>query len=157
MSILQRARRVGSERRSLVVEAVFWTALARIAVFVLPFRWIAPRLGTPMAETAPTLTDEQTEQVRLVAWALEVTHRELPRLGGCLPQAIAAKIMLRRRGVPSTLYLGVRRKDDLEAHAWLRCGNVVLTGGPQRQGFTVVMALGDAPAEAPPAGDSHAA
>ena len=38
--------------------------------------------------------------------------------------------MLRRRRVPSTLYLGVRRSGPgLSAHAWLRSGPAIVTGG----------------------------
>lgn len=41
----------------------------------------------------------------------------------CLPQAIAAKLMLERRGVASSLHLGAalhtRSGKAFEAHAWL--------------------------------------
>ena len=53
---------------------------------------------------------------------------------------MAGKAILRTRGISSTLYLGVDLDDDkdLQAHAWLRCGDKVLTGERPSAGFTVV-------------------
>jgi hypothetical protein len=54
--------------------------------------------------------------------------------------------MLRRRGVPSTLYLGVMKDDTagLSAHAWVRSGDVVLTGATGRERFTVISTFTEA-------------
>ena len=56
-------------------------------------------------------------------------------------------MMLRRRGLPSTLYLGVARDGEAgsgaRAHAWLRSGHVVVTGGAGREQFTVVASFAD--------------
>jgi hypothetical protein len=43
------------------------------------------------------------------------------------------------RGIDNTLYLGVGRDETkgLVAHAWLRCGELILTGGG-REHFMVV-------------------
>ena len=76
-----------------------------------------------------------------IGWAVRTMSRRTPWNSNCLAQAIAAKRMLRRRGTACTLYLGLAKDahDELAAHAWLRCGNRVLTGGrlSQRQ-YTVV-------------------
>jgi hypothetical protein len=47
----------------------------------------------------------------------------------CLPTALVAQWMLRRRGVPSKLRLGVRRDASaLAAHAWLEIDHKVVFG-----------------------------
>jgi hypothetical protein len=46
--------------------------------------------------------------------------------------------MLRRRGIPSTLYLGVDPDRGYDAHAWVRVGPLVVTGTPATQRFVVV-------------------
>jgi len=56
----------------------------------------------------------------------------------CFPQALAATLMLRRRGIRSTLYLGVDPHRDLDAHAWVRVGGLIVTGGPDEARFVVV-------------------
>jgi hypothetical protein len=82
----------------------------------------------------------QQERVRRIGRAVVTMSRHTPWESQCLVQAIAAKMMLRRRGVPSTLYLGVTKDDatGLSAHAWVRSGDVVLTGAAGRERFTVI-------------------
>jgi hypothetical protein len=57
----------------------------------------------------------------------------------CLVQALTAGRLLRREGIPATMYLGVGR-DETEgmiAHAWIRCGEFYVTGGDGK-GLAVV-------------------
>jgi hypothetical protein len=63
-------------------------------------------------------------------------------------QAVAAKLMLRRRGLPNTLYLGVAREDarrdsPVLAHAWLRSGAVDVTGATDVSRYAVVGRFSD--------------
>jgi hypothetical protein len=61
-------------------------------------------------------------------------------------QAIAAKLMLKRRGIPSTLHLGVAKEDNrFMAHAWLRSGSIILTGGAGRERFTIISTFAEKP------------
>jgi thiazole synthase ThiGH ThiG subunit len=48
--------------------------------------------------------------------------------------------MLERRRIYSTLYLGTGKneKGELIAHAWLRSGSEIVTGGEEMKEFTVV-------------------
>ncbi len=51
----------------------------------------------------------------------------------CLPTALAALWMLRRRGIRSTLCLGVRRETSaLKAHAWLEIDGKVSFGASEQ-------------------------
>jgi len=80
-----------------------------------------------------------------VSRAILTMSRHLPWESKCLVQAISGKMMLRRRQIPSTLYLGVAKKEDgdLNAHAWIRCGDRILTGARGHRQFTVVASFGD--------------
>ncbi len=131
-------------QRAVLLEAA-WTLIgAQIAVRVLPFRLIASRLGSPL-ETSPrqTVTAEQARQSVQVGWAIRKLAISFPWDVKCLGQAVAGKWMLQRRGLASTLYLGVDRGGEswLEAHAWLRCGEEILTGGPEHERFKVIAAF----------------
>jgi hypothetical protein len=81
---------------------------------------------------------------RRIARAIERASRVTPWVSNCLPQAITAKQMLQKRGLRSTLYLGLARAsaEKVNAHAWLRCGQFFVTGGNGR-GFTVVAAFAE--------------
>jgi hypothetical protein len=132
--------------RGLLVEAQALLAVARLVVLLVPFRFYSSYLGMHMAESpvgennaAPRTT------LRRVAWAIGAISRRAPWRCRCLEQALAAKVMLRVRGVPNTLYLGVARSADkqLEAHAWVRSGPFYVTGGNGRDRYAVVSTFSD--------------
>jgi hypothetical protein len=132
--------------RGVLLEAVLWLGLARLALRLLPFRRLAPYLGIPCHETPATNPAQPAASSALtVTRALQRAARNLPWECTCLVQGLAGKAMLRRRGLPSTLYLGVAKDKDanLCAHAWLRCGSVILTGREAENRFTVISAFGD--------------
>lgn len=58
----------------------------------------------------------------------------------CLVRALTAQRFLRYKGIHSTLYLGCAIKEGkMVAHAWLRCGEMYVTGGNgEKDGYAVV-------------------
>src|SRR4051794_16678223 len=91
------ARRLASRDGARAVEAVAYLALARAAVLALPLRVISRRLGVLRAET-PAAGPIDPASYR-VGRAIGAAARRVPWRSECLEQAIAAKAMLRRRGV----------------------------------------------------------
>ena len=75
-----------------------------------------------------------------IARAILTMSRHLPWECKCLVQAISGKMMLGRKRIPSTLYLGVAKEGngDLNAHAWLRAGDIIILGGGGLERFAVV-------------------
>jgi hypothetical protein len=138
MRRLANFRRLDPTDRWLLIEASLLLGTARLAVRFVPFARIAARLGEHMGETPLSQPRAATDLSRRVGRAVSLAARNLPWESVCLPQAIAAKLMLRRRGVPSTLYLGLQRDQNLLAHAWVRVGEVVVTGEQASEGYTVV-------------------
>ncbi len=125
--------------QALYLEAALWLGMSRLAILILPFRWIAPFLGKHMAHSDENeYRDRQT--VIFVSRAILDMSCHLPWECKCLAQAISGKMMLRRRQIPSTLYLGVAKKEagDLNAHAWLHAGGINILGGGGLERFAVV-------------------
>lgn len=134
----------GSDR-FLLLEALFVLGATRLLILTVPFKRIAPHLGK-QTEKKP-LEDDQTPSasVQRIGWAVCAVAGHTPWESACLVQAIAAKWMLQRRRLPSTLYLGVAKDKDapLQAHAWLRCQGSILTGASGHQRFTVIASFAD--------------
>ncbi len=145
---LNKLRRLGWGDRLLLAEAAVSLTAARLAVLVVPFRWIAPRLGRTMA-SSPMEDPADPELPRRIGWAVGAASRHLPWRSRCLAEAIAGKAMLRRRAVASTLYLGLAKGEraNLESHAWLRCGSRVVIGERASGGFAVIASFAEPPAE----------
>lgn len=64
----------------------------------------------------------------------------------CYDQALTGKIMLNRRGLSATLYLGLAKESEhqLSAHAWVRCGDSIVTGKAGMDRYMVIACFGDA-------------
>ena len=144
--ILRRFGRLPNRRRMLLTEAVYWLAVARIALVAMPFRKLAARFGvvhTP-AQAALVPQPPHAGDARAVAsevgWAVTRAARYVPFRAVCLPQAIAAKAMLDRRHIASVMHFGVATHPGarMDAHAWLDAGGVEVTGYPLRPDFVEV-------------------
>ena len=136
-SDLKRATRLPGVRRRLLGEALIALLMARAAMAFLPFRRIAAWLGTPGAESPATATTEEIVTAQAVGWAVGVVARRVPWDGRCLARAVAATGMLRRRGLEGTVSFGVSQGESagFDAHAWLRFGPFIVTGGPGHERF----------------------
>lgn len=96
-----------------------------------------------MGKGMPVTTDAA---YRRVGAAVMRAAERLPGTYVCLPRAMAVQWMLRRRGRPSTLVLGIQPEyasGDLHAlHAWVEAGDQVIIGSdPTRtyaRGLTLV-------------------
>jgi len=135
-------RRRNRTERMLLLEAILLLGLARMGVLILPFRWLAKSVGKHMKETDTQLPPADLLLARMVGAAVRSAANYTPWGSVCLPQAVAAKWMLKRRSIPGTLYLGVMKDETkpekMAAHAWLRCGQIILTGAKGHRQYTVV-------------------
>jgi hypothetical protein len=95
--------------------------------------------------TSPEDDPGKEEYIRRISWAIDVLSRRTPWESKCLVQAITAKILLRRKLLPNTLYLGVAKdgNDKMIAHAWTRTGCRIVTGGYGLDAYTVVATFAD--------------
>jgi len=137
--LLRKFAQVGGRRRILVVEAVLCLAASRVALIFIPFPKLAGRLGTFVPPSDPRAARAKAgatpEQIRLaqeIGWAVTRSARWAPFRAVCLPQAMAAQFMLRRRGVTSVMHFGAGKGTEkpLNAHAWLDAAGVEVTGYP---------------------------
>lgn len=120
--------------RLLVIEAAVMLSIAALCLRLLPFRHVVrlligrPAIGGAPAEAAGPVSGAIWRVSRAVGRAAAL----LPFPVLCLPQAIAAKALLGRRGYGASLHLSARLGGDTEpaAHAWLIWeGRPVIGGG----------------------------
>jgi hypothetical protein len=130
--------------QELFIQAYILLGLARLAINTVKFETLLRRLGASGFETPAEVPLAHLVEARRIAWAVRSASRYTPWKSNCFPQAIAAKFLLRRRGIGSTLYLGAafKARTELEAHAWLRCGPLYITGGAGYTHFGTVGIFG---------------
>jgi len=115
--------------------------LARILT-LFPMRIYSRACGTPSREAPRDLPPGQIETARYLASAVRRMAGVVPFKAVCIEQTIAARLMLRLRGVPATACIGVHRDPaqridprGYNSHAWLRVGDRVVIGGPDVSGY----------------------
>ena len=112
--------------------------LAKLAISLLPFRRISPFLGA--------LNDKSSEKTlalstipKSIKSSIEIADRNIPCHNKCLVLAIAGQTLLKRKMVPSDLFLGLKKDiDKTKAHAWLKCGDFFVTGKKGAHNFTEI-------------------
>jgi len=128
-------------RRVYLREAAVMLVLARLAVRFVPTARIFAWADRPPQRIRRFATDE----IAWVSWAVENLGARSWMNALCLPRALAAHAMLRRRGIASRLCLGVARdRDALNAHAWVEIGREKIVGGAVAEGFSPIAAFGGA-------------
>jgi len=120
-------------------EATVTLALARLAVRVVP-----PARILAWARRPPRHVNRfSLGAVGWVRWSIETIGPKPWMNAACLPRALAAQAMLRRRGIASRLCLGVARQDGtLSAHAWIELRQDIIVGGGEAPLFTRLVEFG---------------
>ncbi|WP_431860937.1 lasso peptide biosynthesis B2 protein [Azospirillum sp.] len=126
--------RLPAAERRLALEAVVTLTLVCALLKALPFARVMRLLG--LREPGKASGGIDATVARAVRRAVARASRNLPFPAVCLPQAAAAAVMLRRRGLAAEVHFGVaRRAGAIEAHAWSRSGEVTVSGGAERAAF----------------------
>ncbi|MGR9072522.1 MAG: lasso peptide biosynthesis B2 protein [Gammaproteobacteria bacterium] len=128
-------------QKYLLLEAFLWLALAQSALRLVPFRYLGPWLGR--RRNRPDRQEIRRDQIETAAFvrrAVAGAARHVPWSCVCLPKAMAGAMMLRRRRIPYCLYFGVQKSggDIFNAHAWLKVGSIIITGGNEINGHIII-------------------
>ena len=128
-------RRRSASDLALFAEAWLTLAFSTAAIRVLPFasigRLASRSLGRPF---------RGSPQSPRVAWAVKASATRSPWRAVCFQQGLATQIMLRRRGIDSTLYFGAApgQAKGLSAHVWVRSGQHEVIGCEDAARFAVL-------------------
>jgi hypothetical protein len=125
------------------IEALILLHVSKLFIIFMPFKRIAGKIGKLHVESSKFPIN--SAKINDVEHAVRRASRFCLHESKCYDQALAGKFMLRRRSLPATLYFGLAKdiQHGLSAHAWVRCGNRIVTGKAGQENFTVIAAFGD--------------
>ena len=126
---------------NLFIQTCILSLISSLMVSILPMRLYIKWLGEKGKESSVSAIEGKSMEIFLIEKTMRRIVRHLPWRPKCLSRAITAKILLNRRKISSTIYLGVAKDGDIKmvAHAWLRCGNIIVSGKEEMQKFTPVV------------------
>jgi hypothetical protein len=143
---IARAARRHLARGFLALRVYVLLIVMRGVVSAFPLRRIGPRLGARLRETPQDVPAHQLRYARRVGMAISRAAPRTPTNSNCYPQGLTAWWLLHRRGIPSTFYYGAAFDEDgtaLQAHVWVRCGPLIVTGGGHRRRFAPLIWFAD--------------
>ena len=123
-------------------ETILTLASARFLVKFVPFRYWRWTLGViDHAPNSIVETDElNSARARSVGRRVRRTAKKMPFEAVCLPQAMACRWLLSRRGLSSQVFLGTKKDGetkDTAFHAWIMHGDICLTGQHEKGSYMV--------------------
>ena len=115
----------------MVVKAFFYSASFRLQLLMFKPKKMKKHWGVEKEESSVEEPEEYADYVRKVSRAVLCVCNNTKWESKCLVRALTAQKILKKRKLHSTLYLGVRQDEEgkMLAHAWLRWGKFIVTGG----------------------------
>ena len=127
---IHRFTRLTGDDRWLILESSFFLICAKIATFTTSTRTLLALGHIDLhPESHPHLASLPPE-IEPAVNALDKSSRRLT-FANCLTRALALRMLLARRDIPTKLHIGARKDENGEfaAHAWLTYNDVILVGG----------------------------
>lgn len=120
-------RQFDYEQKRIWFKAAICLILIKLGLHLIPFEQFR-KIFKWFAESSQKKS-LKTENVATVCWAVSSAAFHLPFSLLCLPQALAAKYLLRHeRDLKVHIGVLINEKGDLEAHAWVECKHEVVLG-----------------------------
>lgn len=125
----------------LLIKAALLLEVIKLGMRLLPFRTLR-RLVVRAAATRRRHVE--TSSADRIARIVEVASRHTPGVKTCLTQALAAQVLLARRGYPALLRIGVVKdeRERFQAHAWVESNGKTIIGGYELDRYTTLATLG---------------
>ncbi len=103
----------------------------RYKILKTPFNKLKIQLGEYNKESAEEVSIETYKKAKQIRWIVTHISQHTPWESLCLVQAMTVQKMLKKRNISTTIYLGVNKdkNNEMKAHAWIRCGQMYITGG----------------------------
>lgn len=130
MQLIRRFFLLPWSERFLLFKAWMLIGFVRVSLLIGRFTGTKRLLDWLQRRPVPRLVARR-RLARRVARLVDLASHLIPGGRHCLTRAMALEVLLRRRGYPADVKIGVARDDSgkLIAHAWLHCEGVVLIGG----------------------------
>ncbi len=121
-----------SKLRSLSLAEVWFLveAIAAVVAFDLALRLFSSKTCLAVFESKGGSHQKQDgADLQRMVWLVEVADRYAPGRSSCLRKAAALAWLMRRRGIATSLRIGVAREEEkFVAHSWLETGEGELFG-----------------------------
>jgi len=130
MALVRRFLSFPWREKLLLFEVVLLLLATRVAITVLPFRFVRRYWSRLAKAKNGGQSNTQQSDIDRIVWFTEAIGQRLRGIATCLTQALTAFVLLGRRGYETNLRIGVTRDDagQFVGHAWLERGDRIVIG-----------------------------
>lgn len=127
-------------KQLMFIEAFVLSGIYRFMVLYLPFKYIKRQLGKHKTESTYELLVDEYRVAKEIREIVLLVCKHTPWESKCLIRAMLVQHFLERKKIATTIYLGVNKDDlnNMKAHAWIRCGEMIVTGQYEKDHFIQV-------------------
>jgi len=120
--------------------SLVWLAVARWRFGRISVRAVQARNERAGLGRSQPASPREASRIAWIAFALPRVANRVPWRSDCLVQAMAAQDWLSALGLASQIVIGVEKPadGDFGSHAWLTCGDTIVTGGESDR-YTVIV------------------
>lgn len=133
-----------NKNKYLYLRIVIVSTLFRVMISFIPFKIYKKYLGVANLESKFNISKVEQKKGFNISKAVYKISYYMPFKINCLVNAMTMKYILRKSNIESTLYLGVYKNkinNNLEAHAWFRLGNDIISGKEDINNFKKVFSF----------------
>ena len=129
MSKIHSFFKLSSDRKSLLLKSGMLTIFIRLSLTIFSFSTVKK---FSKIFSRPTNNHNVNVTVDDIIWSVRAVSQYVPK-ATCLTQAITAQILLSRHNLISKLKIGVMKKEEFEAHAWLEINDQIVLGESEKK------------------------
>ena len=134
---------LNSLEKKLFIEAYLTLGIMRFVILMVSFKRLVASLDhKQFSDESVTLNENESFIAQAVGRVVQKAANHTPWESACPVQTLTARKMLQKRNIPGRFYLGVAKgenaSESMKAHAWLQCGNTIITGEEGHEQFTVL-------------------
>jgi len=144
---IKKFTKLSSEEKKLFLESYITLGIMRTAILTISFKRLTHSLEhLPKKGEVVSLNNKEMQTAIAIGQAISRAVGYTPWESACLVQSLTAQRMLQKRGIPGVFYLGAMKDKEtdgqMKAHAWLQCGETIITGVYGHKDFTVLSVFG---------------
>ena len=131
---------LGFKKQLMLIEAYILSGLYRFAIMFLPFKYVKKQLGEAKTESTYEVDDAVYQEAKQIRNIVLLACKYTPWESKCIVRAMLVQHFLKRKKIATTIYLGVNKDElqNMKAHAWIRCGEMIVTGEYENDHFIQV-------------------
>lgn len=143
MKNLKKFSALPGEQKKLLISAAILLPIADLALRLFGYRKTQRGLSRTAVGRKDQFNSDPLAQAQLVANTVRLAARKGPYTDTCLRESLVTCWLLQRRGISTSIKIGIGKEGEFNAHAWVELDDIpVLDGAQPQENFETIYRTG---------------